>query len=236
MARPVLAVSEGATTSLRVQVLHGATRLALQQGDFYQVQERAEKMLALCRETGDRRYIALSLRRLGEVAEVKHNYVAAYSLLEESLEIFRTMMSNHSPDQTKSIKIHLAFGLANLAPVIGYQGDFARAYVLGEESLALFREVNNWTGIIFGLGHLVKIMIAEGDYGRAYAVQEEAFSRAKKFDHKYDATSLLHLLGQMALYQGDDTAAGRLLKETLAPYSALGINGDAQTFSFSWRI
>jgi len=218
----VLAVSEGATASLRVQVLHGATRLALHQGDFYQAQEMSEKMLALCRETGDRRYIALSLRRLGEVAEMKHNYVAAYSLLEESLELLKTMMRNHSPDQTETIKRNLAYGLTDLAPVISYQGDFARAYVLGEEGLALFREMNDWTGIIFGLGHLVKIMIAEGDYGRAYAVQEEAFSRAKKMDLKYDSTLLLHLLGQVALYQGDDAAAGRLLKETLAPYTALG--------------
>jgi predicted ATPase/DNA-binding NarL/FixJ family response regulator len=218
----VLAASEDAPTSLRVQVLHGATRLALHQGDFSQAQEMAEKMLALCRKTGERRYIALALRRLGEIAEVKHNYGAAYSLLEESLEILREIMSHHSPGLTETIKRNLAYGLTDLAPMISYQGDFARAYALGEEGLALFRELNDWKGMVFGLGRLGKIMIAQGDYARAYAEQEEAFSQARELDLKNDATSLLHLLGQIALYQGDGAAAGRLLKETLAPYTALG--------------
>lgn len=217
-----VARSEGVKSSLLVHVLHGATRLSLHQSDFFETKAMAEKMLVMCRETGNRRYLAFALRRLGEVAEVKHNYAAAYSLFDESLEIFQALTSTSRSDLVKGIRRNLAFGLFELGSVIGYQGDFARAHALAEEGLALFREQDDRTGIIFGLGHIVKILIAEGNYTRAYTLQEEAFSRAKELDHKFDATLWLHSLGQIALYQGNEVKGGQFLQETLTSYAALG--------------
>lgn len=218
----VLARSEGATPSLLVRVLHGATRLASLQSDFVETQTMAEKMLVLCRETGNKRYEAFALRRLGENAEMKHNYAVAYPLVDESLEIFRTLMSNQRSVPTKDIKKNLAYGLFRVGCMIAYQGDFAQAHVLAEEGLALFRELDDRTGIVFGLGHMGKILVAEGGYARAYTMQEEAFSRAKAVGQRCEGTLWLHGSGEIALYQRDEAKGRQLLKETLLPYASVG--------------
>ncbi len=218
----ILARSEGAPKSLLMHVLHGATRLAMLQNDFVETQAMAETMLALCQETGNRRYLASALRRLGEVAEAKHNYAAAYSFLDESLEIFRALTSNQHSEPIKGIRRNFACALFEICFVIAYRGDFAKAHAMTEESLAIFRELDDRTGTIFGLSQIARILIAEGDYARAYTVQEEAFSRAKAVDHKCDATLWLHCLAEIALYQGNQTKGRQLLKETLESYNALG--------------
>ncbi|GAC1359555.1 MAG: hypothetical protein NVSMB38_43280 [Ktedonobacteraceae bacterium] len=218
----VVARSDGATSSLLMKVLHGATRLTMLQSDFLATQTMAETMLAQCQEKGNRRYLAFALRRLGEVAEEKHHYAKAYSLLDESLQIFKALVSNQSSEPIKDIRRNFATGLVELGIMISYKGDFAKAHALANESLAIFHELNDRTGIIFGLGKSVKILIAEGEYARAYTLQEEAFSRAKALNHKCDATIWLHGLGEIALYQGDEAKGRQLLKETLALYTALG--------------
>ena len=230
-----------------MHVLHGATRLAMLQNDFVETQAMAETMLALCQETGNRRYLASALRRLGEVAEAKHNYAAAYSFLDESLEIFKALTSNqHSepregsrrnagralfapgkshnpiPDTPQTIRRHFACALFEICFVIAYRGDFAQAHAMGEEGFAIFRELDDRTGTILGLSQVARILVAEGDYARAYTVQEEAFSRAKALDHKCDATLWLHCLAEIALYRGNQTKGRQLLKETLESYNALG--------------
>lgn len=217
-------LAEGGSVAAPIQAsaLHGASRIALYQDNFYQATILAEKTLTLFREIGDRRGIALAIRRIGEVAERKHNYVTAYALLEESLQMLREELTNNSPHHIEVIKTSIAFGLGDLAAMISYRGDFDTAHSLAEEGIALFREMNNKTGIMFGLSHLAKVKIAKGDFAKAHTLQEKVLSIAKEMEFKWDFASSLHLLGQLALYQSNEAEGHVLLKESLELYTFLG--------------
>jgi predicted ATPase len=232
-----LAGSESLPVPLRAEILHGASRLKLVcRNEFRQTQLLAEKMLALYGEIGDRRGIGIALRHLGQVAEMRHSYATACSLLEESLEILREASKNCEPDVARDTKGSLAHTLTVMAPVISSLGNFTRARSLAEEGLAFFRAIDDKTGITYGLSNLAKVMIAEGDSERARVLGEEALAIARESDFKLDIAEVLHFLGQIALSHGDEARAHELLEETLALYRAWGIDGVALKSSRSWRV
>ena len=135
-----------------------AARLAFNQSDYEQGEVLAQEGLALFRELGDRRGIALTLNRLGVAAWRRGDFRSARILLEEDLTLFREV-----GDQDR-----VAWSLFMHGLLDNKQGEYARACSRFEESLALFRELGNKRGIAASLTQLAgTLFVSQGnqDYG-----------------------------------------------------------------------
>lgn len=86
-----LAESTEVAATVRAKALLAAGRLAFNQSNYDQGEALAQEGLALFREIGDKRGIALSLNRLGVAAWRRGDFRSARVLLEEDLALFREM-------------------------------------------------------------------------------------------------------------------------------------------------
>ncbi len=86
-----LAGSAEVAATIRARALLAAARLAFNQSNYDQGEILAQESLALFRELGDRRGIALSINRLGVAAWRRGDFRSARVLLEEDLALFREM-------------------------------------------------------------------------------------------------------------------------------------------------
>jgi tetratricopeptide (TPR) repeat protein len=91
-----LAGSNEVDRVMRAKALLAAARLAFVQSNYDRGEVLAQESLALFREFGDTRGIALALDRLGTAAWRQGNFAAARGLIEEALDLFRAL-----EDQTR---------------------------------------------------------------------------------------------------------------------------------------
>jgi predicted ATPase/class 3 adenylate cyclase/DNA-binding CsgD family transcriptional regulator len=129
----------------------------LLQGDAREAAPYLERSLALGRELGDGRLIAVVLYNLAWVAQKEPNLERAQTLYDESLGLFRLAHDTR----------WIAFVLQELGGLAQARGQFERAFGLVAESLTLFRDVGEKAGLALCLERLAKLAIAMGDTARA---------------------------------------------------------------------
>jgi predicted ATPase/DNA-binding CsgD family transcriptional regulator len=153
--------------------------------------------------------------------------IRATSLLEESLEVWRTV------DDKKWVATVLsALGVAALR-----QGDYEHATARFEEGLPLLHEVGEkqWTAIV--LSSLGLIALYQGNQQRARTLCEESLALFKDSGDTRGIASVLTNLGMMRLEQGDDVQAARLLEESLSLRREMGDKGgSAHTLVMLGRV
>jgi predicted ATPase/DNA-binding SARP family transcriptional activator len=198
--------------AIRAKALNGAGNLAYMQDDYARARALHEESLALRRELGDMRGIAISLNNLGNVAEVQGDYTRARALLEESLALDRQLGDIWG----------LAGSLSNLGRVAQVQGDYAWARTLQEESLALRRDLGDRRGIAYSLINLGRVVQLQGDYAQARALQEQSLALFRELDDRRNIAYSLSSLGNVACDQGDCARATRLHEESLTMHRELG--------------
>jgi non-specific serine/threonine protein kinase len=139
----------------------------------------------------------------------------ATSLLEESLEVWRTVGD----------KKRIASALSTLGVAAQRQGDYEQATARFEEGLPLLREVGEkqWTAIV--LSSLGLIALYQGNHQRARALCEESLALFRNSGDIRGIASVLTNLGMMRLEQGDDAQAARLCEESLALRREMGDKG-----------
>jgi predicted ATPase/class 3 adenylate cyclase len=219
--------SEGSMTLARARALQGLGEVAFNQGNYGQAEKRCRESLAIFRELGDRKNIALSLDILGLVAEWSRNYTAAYSLIEEALALYKELGDKRG----------LAYTLGALAYATSHQGEYARARSLAEESLALFREVGDKAGITYALSRLVEVMLFQGDLARAHSLLRGSLVLSRELGDKGGIAESLDLSGQIACYQDAYATASSLFEESLAVQRELGDKaGIAHSLSHLGRV
>jgi predicted ATPase/DNA-binding SARP family transcriptional activator len=212
-----------ARTAARAKALRGVGLLASLQGDHQAARALSEESLAIFRELGDRRGIALSLNYLGYVPPDRGNEAAKRALFEESLSIFREMGD----------KLGIADSLLNLGNLAAEQGEHEAAQMLVEESLAIFREIGHKHGIALSLRWLGRAAQQEGEYEAARALLEESLAISQELGDKVGSAGHLNRLGMLAHDQGDHVAARALFEESLAIYRELGHkDGMARSLGF----
>jgi predicted ATPase/class 3 adenylate cyclase/DNA-binding CsgD family transcriptional regulator len=222
-----LAGSKEIKGSAQMKVLKAAAHMAFVLSDFDRAEALSQECLARCRELGDTAGIALSLRRLGAIAESRSSFGVAYSLTEESLALFKEVGDKEG----------IAWSLHNLAGLVSLQGEYARAISLREESLAFFREVGNIEGIAFTLdGLAVLLILSQGDQATGRALLEESLARCREGGHKEGIAGALAFLGQVALLQGDAVKARSLLEESVALFREIGKRNMAWAFIVLARV
>ncbi len=206
-----LAGSAGAKVAapIRAKALLAAGRLAFNQSNYDQGEILAQEGLALFRELGDKRGIALSLNRLGVAAWRRGDFRSARVLLEEDLALFRELGDRD----------RIAWSLFMHGLLDNKQGRYAEASSRFEESLALFRELGNKRGIAASLTQLAgTLFVSQGDQDMVYPLLEQGLSLDREVGDKEGMAVASLLLGWMALKQGDRATARSRVEESLTLY------------------
>jgi tetratricopeptide (TPR) repeat protein len=185
--------------------------VARSQGDYARATALFEESLAIMRELGDARGIALSLTNLGGVACDQGEYTRAVALLEESLALARPSGDRYG----------IAVMLHELGNLAADQGEYERAEALLEESLALFSALGERPGVADTIESQGVVASQQGDYGRAEALFAESLAQRRALGDRWGVAASLGNLGQVAYRQGD-ARADNLLKESLALSRELG--------------
>jgi len=223
-----LAESAGVATDLRAKALLAAARLAFIQSNYDQGGILAQESLALFRELGDRRGIALSLDRLGMAAWRRGDFTAARVLMEEDLALFREV-----GDQDR-----VAWSLFTLGLLNNKQGEYPRACALFEESLTFFRQLGNKRGIAASLTQLAgTLFVSQGDQAMIYPLLEEGLSLDREVGDKEGIAVSSLLLGWVTLKQGDVATARTRVEESLLLYREMEHReGVAESLSLLGRV
>jgi len=223
-----LAESAGVATDLRAKALLAAARLAFIQSNYDQGGILAQESLALFRELGDRRGIALSLDRLGMAAWRRGDFTAARVLMEEDLALFREV-----GDQDR-----VAWSLFTLGLLNNKQGEYPRACALFEESLTFFRQLGNKRGIAASLTQLAgTLFVSQGDQAMIYPLLEEGLSLDREVGDKEGIAVSSLLLGWVTLKQGNVATARTRVEESLLLYREMEHReGVAESLSLLGRV
>lgn len=204
-----LAGSAGVAATIRAKALLAAARLAFNQSNYEQGEVLAQESLALFRELGDKRGIALSLNRLGVAAWRRGDFRSARLLLDEDLTLFREM-----GDQDR-----VAWSLFMHGLLDNKQGEYARAFSRFEESLALFRELGNKRGIAASLTQLAgTLFVSQGNQDLIYPLLEQGLLLDREVGDKEGMAVASLLLAWVALKQGDRATARSHVEESLMLY------------------
>lgn len=204
-----LAESTEVIAAVRAKALLAAGRLAFNQSNYDQGEALAQEGLALFREIGDKRGIALSLNRLGVAAWRRGDFRSARVLLEEDLALFREI-----GDQDR-----VAWSLFMHGLLDNKQGEYERASSRFKESLTLFRQLGNKRGIAASLTQLAgTLFVSQGNQDMIYPLLEQGLSLDREVGDKEGMAVASLLLGWMALKQGESATARSRVEESLTLY------------------
>ena len=117
-----LTVGKDAAPSVKAQALHYAGFLALMQDDNTRAEAFLRESQILFRESGDKAGMANILRLQGNLAMIKNNYKIARRLLEEALNIYRTLGDIQRSAWTREALVQIAIR----------QGDYSNIRLRGQ--------------------------------------------------------------------------------------------------------
>ncbi len=223
-----LAESTGVEPSVRAKALLVAARLSFMQSDYDRGKALAQESLALFRELGDKRGIALALNRLGIAAWRRADFPTARVLIEEDVALYREL---GIPDRIAWSFFSL--GLLNLK-----QGEYSSASASLEEGLALFRKLDNKRGIAASLTQMADtLFVSRGDQSMVYPLLAQGLSLDREIGDKEGMAVSSLLLGWVALKQGDIATARTRVEEGLFLYRELGYReGIAEALSLLGKV
>jgi predicted ATPase/DNA-binding SARP family transcriptional activator len=190
-----------APTAARAKAVLAAGQLAATQSDADTAEGLLGESVAIHRELGDRRRVAVALGGLASLVYGRGDYPAARARYEETLAIFRDLGDRGEISGT----------LNNLAVITSAHGDFAAAWRFYEESAVLHREIGNpepvWVGAL--------IAFRQDDLTTARTLLERCLTSYRERSVRESFGQPLHLLALVSLAQGEPAAARALLEEFL---------------------
>jgi predicted ATPase/DNA-binding CsgD family transcriptional regulator len=159
---------------------------------------------------------AKALISVGWFAYQQKDFVRAETLLNESLELYRSL-----GDKQQS-----ATSLYRLGQVAWAKGDFPALQILAEEALKLYYELGTKDGIADSLLLLSYAATERGDYARAHKLAEQAATIFKGIGDQWAISYTLADLARVVLLQGDPVTAQTLIEESFALSIELGYMGN----------
>jgi tetratricopeptide (TPR) repeat protein len=163
--------------------------------DYKQAMIFAEEQLALRREIGDHDGIAMALGNLSDLAFWQADYQKAITLREESLAILRNVGN----------KWAIGFTLPRCGDIYFWQGDYERASKIYQEALAIAQEIGDRVFFARNIYNLGVIAQLQGQYDRATQLITDSRAVFREVDELLIPG--IHLLGDIALAQGNDKSA-----------------------------
>jgi non-specific serine/threonine protein kinase len=198
-------VPVGQAPAARAKALRGAGALAEQQGDFHVAKALLDESLALYRELGDRKGIAVALSSLGAVAGDSGHFDEARRCYEESSAIYRELGEN----------VQVGRFLNNLGVVAQEQGDDQAASDFYLQSLKIHRESSQKDGVGTVLCSLGRMACLRGDLASARSCLEESLAIARELGDPWATAMSLANLAIVAEEEGDRFGSLALSRECL---------------------
>jgi predicted ATPase/DNA-binding SARP family transcriptional activator len=174
-----------------------------------------EEALSIGRELGDAWNTATALRYLGLLASMQGNYVEARSLLEQSLEISRTM----GPEG----KLVLSWTLTFLGDVALNQNESKEARSFYEESVAILREIGDKNFLAYSLRRLGLLAWREKDFRKAIALCQESLSLNRELGDPRGVLACLAGFADIAVVQGKFARAAQIMAAVESQLAAMGM-------------
>ncbi len=196
----------------RAKVLYAAGRLAMRQDDSAAAATYFQEALAIHRQLGDRRGVAIALFEIGHVARVRGEYAAAVNLYEESRPVFEALGDDYWLAETRH----------ELGVAAYFQGDGAAARAHYEASLALYKGLADEVGIVSALNDLGEAALLQGELEAARSFEEESLAMARRIDDKERIAMALAALAGVAAAQDRPARALRLAAAATALNEATG--------------
>ena len=181
-------------------------------GELERETELLEDSLALSREAGSLRGVALSLFCLGGAWRQQDDLERATQLLEEALTKFR-----QTGDQALIASVLTHLGLTFL-----FQGDLERARATSEEAAAMFREQKHLSYLSDALDNLGWVALLRGDSERARALYAESLGLRREVADKLVIPETLMGLACVAEARGEAERAARLFGASEVLREAMG--------------
>lgn len=208
--RAALALGSG-QTPLRAKALKGAGALAWSQSDYAEARARMAESLAIYRELGEKRDLAVGLFNLALVTYSPGDYAAAVPLLEECLAIFKEL--NHQQG--------IANALNSLGVIAAAQGDYKAARPRYEESLAIRKELGDQRGLAIGFGNLGMTALKQGDVRDAEHYMNESLRLYQAIGDKRGEATVFNELGHLERLKGSPAAACARYQQAVAAWLEL---------------
>jgi tetratricopeptide (TPR) repeat protein len=174
-----------------------------------------EEALSIGRESGDRWNTAAALLYLGLLASMQGNYVEARSLLEQSLEISRTM----GPEG----KVVLSWTLTFLGDVALNQNESEKARSFFDETVAILREIGEKNFLAYAVRRLGLLAWREKDFVRASALCQESLSLNRELGDPRGVLACLAGFADIAVVQGTFERGATLMAAVETQLAALGM-------------
>jgi len=185
--------------------------------DTYPTDRRPEleEALSIGRELGDQWNTAAALLYLGLLASMQRNYVEARSLLEQSLEISRTM----GPEG----KVVLSWTLTFLGDVALNQNELKEARSFYEETVAILREIGDKNFLAYSLRRLGLLAWREKDYRKAIALCKESLSLNHELGDPRGVLASLSAFADIAVVQGKFERGATLMAAVETQLASMGM-------------
>ena len=156
--------------------------------------------------------LAKVLNGAGILAWNQSDHLAARSLLEDGLRIYRELGD----------KRMIARLLGNIGVVVEDNGDYLAAHDLLEESLGIYRELGDNVGIAPALNNFGNLLMYLGRYDEARAIFEETVAFFRELGESRGIAIALHNLAMPITARGDFELARTLREESLVIFRQLG--------------
>ena len=250
----VLTRSEAAGAGLdhlRAKAYNRAGHLSWFQRDMAAAHSLQERSVALWREVGDERGLAVALCDFGAAVYGRGDLARARRLLEESVTLFRrtddlpglalalfwrghlAYIARHYESARASAEESMALArqvgdintvagpTSTLGRIAFDRGDYAAAQSFLEQSLAMWQQTGDEPGKAIALRCLGDISYTRADYGRARVLYNESLEIWRKIGGKGNVAKLLNDLGLVALRENHLQRAQELLVESLSLYQGV---------------
>jgi predicted ATPase/transcriptional regulator with XRE-family HTH domain len=193
-------------SSVRVNGLIGAARLAMGQAAYDEAAERGAEAVALARQFGDPRVLAAALNAQGLLARAQDRYADSARDHQAALEHARAAADRAGE----------AVALLGLAYAALFTSDGPRAGVLAEASLAAARDSGDRQTLAQALFLLGWAAGNEEAPDRAEELGTEALGLFRALGDTGGQADVLFMLANIALNSGDYQRAERLFADSLA--------------------
>ena len=185
-----------------------------QVGKYDSARLHYEESLAVHRELGDERGIAITLLRLAQLLFVSQgDQEVLRSLLDEGLALFTELGEKEGIANCYSLSGELALS----------QGDSAAARLQIETSITLYREIGHRRALAESFAVLARIVSAQGERAAARSIYEESLAIARELKHTPLIASCLEGLADVVSSQGQFRWAAQLLGAAESLREAIGI-------------
>ncbi len=175
--------------------------VAQEHGREAEAAEQAERALAIARDLGDPRALAVATTGLATVAYFQRDFTAAAGLYEESLRFNRE--AENAPGPIASCLYNIGLSAREL-------GDYDRAEAALREALELATGARH--GVLIGnsANTLGYVLLARGDVEGARSLFLHGIEALKELDNPVWICSALNLMALISAERGDDRDAALL--------------------------